>query len=103
MSCALHITGPCPIKDVQRHSRPSRYIIVSLTHNIVVIHASFSHQVKMESGGFLRLKVLFIIHTVVILWLNEKYASCTVKSRAVYRSTIQFLTIFGVLLSETCY
>ena len=27
----------------------------------------------------------------------------TVKSRAVYRSTIQFLTIFGVLLTETCY
>ena len=27
----------------------------------------------------------------------------TVKSRAVDRSTIQFLTIFGVLLTETCY
>ena len=27
----------------------------------------------------------------------------TVKSRAVDRSTIQFLTIFGVLLTEICY
>ena len=27
----------------------------------------------------------------------------TVKSRAVDRSTIQFLTIFGVLLTKTCY
>ena len=27
----------------------------------------------------------------------------TVKSRAADRSTIQFLTIFGVLLTETCY
>ena len=45
---------------------------------------------------------------------TEKWQNChfittgsililTVKSRAVYRSTIQFLTIFGVLLTETCY
>ena len=30
-------------------------------------------------------------------------AICTVKSRAVDRSTIQFLTTFGVLLTETSY
>ena len=27
----------------------------------------------------------------------------TIKSRSVDRSTIQFLTIFGVLLTKTCY
>ena len=32
----------------------------------------------------------------------QRFAN-TVKSRAVDRSTIQFSTIFGMLLTETCY
>ena len=34
---------------------------------------------------------------------EEQEKIYTVKSRAVDRSTIQFLSIFGVLLTETCY
>ena len=41
-----------------------------------------------------------------VLDVNAKMSKVplgTVKSRAVYRSTIQFLTIFGALLTKTCY
>ena len=34
---------------------------------------------------------------------KTRYVVCTVKSRAVDQSTIQFSTIFGVLQTETCY
>ena len=40
---------------------------------------------------------------IALYTLAALLAPNTVKSRAVYRSTIQFLTIFGVLLTETCY
>ena len=37
------------------------------------------------------------------LLLAQSETMHTVKSRAVDRSTIQFLTIFGLLLTKTCY
>ena len=47
----------------------------------------------------LRYDVRFIIEKVLFVHMNLD----TVKSRAVDRSTIKFFTIFGVLLTETCY
>ena len=43
---------------------------------------------------------MFFINQPLFL---QKLSIYTVKSRAVDRSTIQFSTIFGVLLTEMCY
>ena len=43
------------------------------------------------------------IVSVCLPFTKEVQIVYTVKSRAVDRSTIQFLSIFGVLLTEICY
>ena len=54
------------------------------------------------------IKLFQILYIAKILYVSIRFLllsifKSTIKSRAVDRSTIQFLTIFGVLLTETCY
>ena len=64
-----------------------------------ILHSSYPHQACFTIGK--KNVYTYIIESLLQSEYNR--ATITVKSRAVYRSTIKFLTIFGVLLTKMCY
>jgi hypothetical protein len=110
---SMNDAAPCGVKP----QKSSRGLFTFYIHSIIIwftdvwwvwnylrfhyiFHLHNSHWYEIQPGmaeaictGCATLYSRFEVH----LFIN------TVKSRAVDRSTIRFLTIFGVLLTKTCY